>query len=138
MMSKGLKVSDDAGFKGFMDVHDLNFNLRKSWSTCHGRRLAASSIAKAATSVYERSAAPVFFRVMAFSQLTWRESLRDIEVCLTANQAKLFHMGIKGVPTYSTLSDARNIDLDATVYALVATTIDLCLCLCLFDWAPST
>ena len=99
---------------------------------------------------------------MAFAQLTWRESLRDIEVCLTANQAKLFHMGMKGVPARSTLSDALNlrdwriyhalamrliqrarslyakdslnIDLDATVYALDATTIDLCLSL--FDWAP--
>ena len=102
------------------------------------------------------------FRVMVFAQLTWRESLRDIEVCLTANQAKLFHMGMKGVPARSTLSDALNlrdwriyhalamrliqrarslyakdslnIDLDATVYALDATTIDLCLSL--FDWAP--
>ncbi|TAG03920.1 MAG: IS4 family transposase [Betaproteobacteria bacterium] len=102
------------------------------------------------------------FRVMAFAQLTWRESLRDIEVCLTANQAKLFHMGLKAVPARSTLSDALNlrdwriyhalamrliqharglyakdslnIELDATVYALDATTIDLCLSL--FDWAP--
>lgn len=103
------------------------------------------------------------FRVMAFAQLTWRESLRDIEVCLTANQAKLFHMGLKDVPARSTLSDALNlrdwriyhalamrliararelyakeplgIDLDAMVYALDATPIDLCLSL--FDWAPS-
>jgi hypothetical protein len=102
------------------------------------------------------------FRVMAFAQLTWRESLRDIEVCLLANHAKLFHMGLKNVPARSTLSDALNardwriyhdlamrlitrarslyakdaleIDLDATVYALDATTIDLCLSL--FDWAP--
>jgi hypothetical protein len=102
------------------------------------------------------------FRVMAFAQLTWRESLRDIEVCLTANHTKLFHMGMRGVPARSTLSDALNlrdwriyhslamrliqrarslyakdalnIDLDATVYALDATTIDLCLGL--FDWAP--
>ena len=48
------------------------------------------------------------FRVMAFSQLTWRESLRDIEVCLAANRAKLFHMGLRGVPPRSTLSDALN------------------------------
>ncbi len=48
------------------------------------------------------------FRVMAFSQLTWRESLRDIEVCLTSNQSKLFHMGLSGVPARSTLSDALN------------------------------
>jgi transposase len=102
------------------------------------------------------------FRVLAFAQLTWRESLRDIEACLTANQAKLFHMGLKDAPARSTLSDALNlrdwriyhalamrliararklyakeplgIDLDATVYALDATTIDLCLSL--FDWAP--
>lgn len=102
------------------------------------------------------------FRVMAFAQLTWRESLRDIEVCLTSNQTKLFHMGIKNVPARSTLADALNlrdwriyhalamrlianarelyvkepmsVDLDATVYALDSTTIDLCLSL--FDWAP--
>lgn len=102
------------------------------------------------------------FRVMAFSQLTWRESLRDIEICLMAHQNKLFHMGIKNVPSRSTLSDALNgrnwqmyhelamkliararrlyakesinLDLDATVYALDSTTVDLCLSL--FDWAP--
>ena len=102
------------------------------------------------------------FRVMAFAQLTWRESLRDIEVCLAANQAKLFHMGLSAAPARSTLADALNardwliyhalamrlmvrarelyakepmgIELDATVYALDATTIDLCLNL--FEWAP--
>ena len=102
------------------------------------------------------------FRIMAFSQLTWRESLRDIEVCLEANQGKLFHMGIHAPPARSTLSDALNLrdwriyhalaqrliayarviyaedpsvlDLDASVYALDSTTIDLCLSL--FDWAP--
>jgi Transposase DDE domain/Domain of unknown function (DUF4372) len=102
------------------------------------------------------------FRVMTFSQLTWRESLRDIEACLAANQAKLFHMGLKTSPARSTLADALNLrdwriyhalaqrliarakvlysqdptvlDLDASVYALDSTTIDLCLSL--FDWAP--
>ena len=102
------------------------------------------------------------FRVMAFAQLTWRESLRDIEACLSANQAKLFHMGLKAPPARSTLADALNLrdwhiyqalaqrlivraralyasepsvlDLHASVYALDATTIDLCLSL--FDWAP--
>ncbi len=102
------------------------------------------------------------FRVMAFAQLTWRESLRDIEACLAANQAKLFHMGLKAPPARSTLSDALNardwriyhalaqrlivraralyaqepalLELDASVYALDSTTIDLCLSL--FDWAP--
>ncbi|SCC93897.1 transposase [Thiomonas sp. X19] len=102
------------------------------------------------------------FRVLAFAQLTWRESLRDIEACLAANQTKLFHMGIKAVPARSTLADAltqrdwriyhalaqrliararalyaqepSDLGLDATVYALDSTTIDLCLSL--FDWAP--
>lgn len=102
------------------------------------------------------------FRVMAFAQLTWRESLRDIESCLAANRAKLFHMGLKSPPARSTLADALNLrdwhiyhalaqrlivraralylqdpsvlDLDASVYALDSTTIDLCLSL--FDWAP--
>jgi hypothetical protein len=102
------------------------------------------------------------FRIMAFSQLTWRESLRDIEVCLQANQAKLFHMGIATPPARSTLADALNLrdwriyhalalrlisharalyaqdasvlDLDTSVYALDSTTIDLCLSL--FEWAP--
>lgn len=102
------------------------------------------------------------FRLMAFSQLTWRESLRDIEACLTTHHKKLFHMGIKNIPARSTLADAlnnrdwriyhelamrligrarklyeredHNIDLDATIYALDSTTIDLCLSL--FDWAP--
>ena len=102
------------------------------------------------------------FRVMAFAQLTWRESLRDIEVCLASNQGKLFHMGMKAPPARSTLADALELgdwriyhalaqrlivrarvlyaqepsvlDLDASVYALDSTTIDLCLSL--FDWAP--
>lgn len=102
------------------------------------------------------------FRTMAFAQLTWRESLRDIEACLAANQTKLFHMGMKAAPARSTLADALErrdwriyhalaqrliarakalyaqdasvLDLDASVYALDSTTIDLCLSL--FDWAP--
>jgi Transposase DDE domain/Domain of unknown function (DUF4372) len=102
------------------------------------------------------------FRVMAFAQLTWRESLRDIEACLAANRSKLFHMGIRSPPARSTLADALNgrdwriyqalaqgliararalyahdpsvLELDASVYALDSTTIDLCLSL--FDWAP--
>jgi hypothetical protein len=102
------------------------------------------------------------FRIMAFSQLTWRESLRDIEVCLEANHCKLFHMGVAAPPARSTLADALNLrdwriyhalalrpiararvlyaqdpsvlGLDASVYALDSTAIDLCLSL--FDWAP--
>ena len=102
------------------------------------------------------------FRILAFSQLTWRESLRDIEACLAANSPKLFHMGLRSAPARSTLADALNSrdwriyqalalhliararrlyaeervleDLDAAVYALDSTTIDLCLSL--FSWAP--
>ena len=93
------------------------------------------------------------FRVMAFAQLTWRESLRDIEVCLASNQGKLFHMGLKSAPARSTLADALNlrdwriyhalamrliararelyvkepmsVDLDATVYALELFDVEL-------------
>ncbi len=99
---------------------------------------------------------------MAFAQLTYRESLRDIEACLRAQQAKLYHMGIRGRVSRATLADANEkrdwrihadfaegliatarrlyvdddfgVDLRETVYALDATTIDLCLTL--FPWAP--
>ena len=99
---------------------------------------------------------------MAFAQLTYRESLRDIEACLRAQRAKLYHMGIRGHVSRATLADANEkrdwrihadfaqaligiarrlyvddpfgVDLDNTVYALDATTIDLCLTL--FPWAP--
>ena len=102
------------------------------------------------------------FRAMAFAQLTYRESLRDIEICLQANQKKLYGMGFCSPVRRSTLADANEgrdwhiwadlaallirrarklycndsfgIDLDNTVYALDATTIDLCLSL--FPWAP--
>jgi len=102
------------------------------------------------------------FRIMAFAQLTWRESLRDIEVTLDANSKKLYAMGFRNPIRKSTLADANEtrdwrvwadlaallikrarklyasedlgLELDNTVYALDATTIDLCLSL--FDWAP--
>jgi len=102
------------------------------------------------------------FRAMAFAQLTYRESLRDIETCLLANQAKLYGMGFRAPVRRSTLADANEgrdwriwedlatllirrarklycndsfgVELDNTVYALDATTIDLCLSL--FPWAP--
>jgi hypothetical protein len=92
---------------------------------------------------------------MAFAQLTYRESLRDIEACLRAHQSKLYHMGIRSKVVRSTLSDANEqrdwriyadfaqaliriarplyaeedlgLELDNTVYALDASTIDLCL-----------
>ena len=103
------------------------------------------------------------FRAMAFAQLTWRESLRDIEASLSANAGKLYAMGFRSAVKRSTLADANEsrdwriwsdlaallirrarklyagdavlgVDLDNTVYALDSSTIDLCLSL--FDWAP--
>ena len=102
------------------------------------------------------------FRVMAFAQLTYRESLRDIEVCLSAQSAKLYHMGFRQEIKRSTLADANEardwrvhaafaqhliaharklyhddslgFELENTAYALDSTTIDLCLSV--FPWAP--
>jgi hypothetical protein len=59
------------------------------------------------------------FRVLAFSQLTWRESRRDIEACLAANQTKLFHMGLAQPPARSTLADALNMR-DWRIYETLA------------------
>jgi len=103
------------------------------------------------------------FLCMAFAQLTYRESLRDTEACLRSVQNKLYHIGIRGNVSKSTLADANEkrdwriyadfaqvlidmarklyvyvneefeIDLENTVYALDSTTIDLCLSL--FPWA---
>ncbi len=101
------------------------------------------------------------FLCMAFAQLTYRESLRDIEVCLRAQHNKLYHMGIRGGIARNTLANANKtrdwriyadlaqslittardlyinedfgLDLDNTVYALDASTIDLCLSV--FPWA---
>jgi hypothetical protein len=101
------------------------------------------------------------YRSMAFAQLTYRESLRDIEACLNAQSNKLYHMGIRTNVSRSTLADANEkrdwriyadfaqslihtarrlyvdedlgLELDATVYALDSTTIDLCLSV--FPWA---
>ena len=102
------------------------------------------------------------FRAMAFAQLTWRESLRDIEASLSASVAKSYAMGFRSPVKRSTLADANEsrdwriwsdlaallirrarklyaseslgVDLENTVYALDSSTIDLCLSL--FDWAP--
>jgi hypothetical protein len=101
------------------------------------------------------------FLCMAFAQLTYRESLRDVEACLRAMQPRLYHMGIRGRISKSTLSDANEkrdwhiyadfaqvlihearslyandafmLELEETIYALDSTTIDLCLSL--FPWA---
>jgi len=98
---------------------------------------------------------------MAFAQLTYRDSLRDIEACLRSMQGKLYHMGFRGKVSRSTLADANEsrdwriyadfaqvligvarplyahdpmgVDLDHSLYALDSTTIDLCLSL--FPWA---
>ena len=99
---------------------------------------------------------------MAFAQLTYRESLRDIEACLGAQAGKLYHMGIRSGVARNTLANANavrdwrvyadlaqsligiarrlyaeepfGVDLKETVYALDASTIDLCLSV--FSWAP--
>jgi transposase len=101
------------------------------------------------------------YLAMAFAQLTYRESLRDIEVCLGAMHGKLYHMGFRGRVTRSTLADANEthdwrifadfaqvliaiarplyaddsmgVDIVQTLYALDSTTIDLCLAV--FPWA---
>ena len=104
------------------------------------------------------------FRVMAYAQLTWRESLRDIEVTLGANSSKLYAMGLSQSVRRTTLAEANerrdwriwadlasllirrahklyrddslglDVEINARVYALDSSTIDLCLAL--FDWAP--
>ena len=99
---------------------------------------------------------------LAFAQLTWRESLRDIEACLRAQSSKLYHLGFRGAIARNTLANANAVrdwriyadfaqhligiarrlyaddplalELDDTVYALDSTTIDLCLSV--FPWAP--
>src|SRR6516225_11475898 len=101
------------------------------------------------------------FLAMAFAQLTYRESLRDIETCLRSIGGKLYHMGFRSTVARSTLADANEsrdwriyadfaqtliaiarplyardamgVDLDESLYALDSTTIDLCLAL--FPWA---
>ena len=101
------------------------------------------------------------FLCMAFAQLTYRQSLRDIEACLRSMAGKLYHMGFRGKVARSTLADANEsrdwriyadfaqvliriarplyahdpigVDLDQSLYALDSTTIDLCLSL--FPWA---
>jgi len=102
------------------------------------------------------------FLSMAFAQITFRESLRDIEACLEAHATKAYHLGLRGNFTRSNLADANErcdwrlycefaqaliriarrlyatepfgVDLGSTVYALDSTTIDLCLTM--FPWAP--
>src|SRR6516225_5633113 len=97
-----------------------------------------------------------------FAQLTWRESLRDIEACLRAQSSKLYHLGFRSTIACNTLANANAVrdwriyaefaqhligiargiyaddpmalELDETVYALDSTTIDLCLSV--FPWAP--
>lgn len=101
------------------------------------------------------------YLAMSFAQLTYRESLRDIEACLAAMRGKLYHMGFRGKAARSTLADANDahdwriyadfaqvliaiarplyvadpmgVELKQSLYALDSTTIDLCLSL--FPWA---
>jgi hypothetical protein len=129
----------------FLPLHDFR--------QCVGRHLDPSTLRK--FSCLDQ------FLAMAFAQLTYRESLRDIEVCLRSQRKKLYHMGLRGGIARSTLAEANEsrpwqiwedfaqvlialarplyagqdlgLDLDQTVYALDATTIDVCLAL--FPWA---
>ena len=101
------------------------------------------------------------FLCMAFAQITFRESLRDIESCLRAQRSKLYHMGIRGIVSRNTLANANKVrnwniysdfaqvliqkarrlyideefdfELENTAYALDSSTIDLCLSV--FPWA---
>ncbi len=135
-------------FSQIMDFLPLH-EFRKCVRRYHGNR-----------KVQKFSCLDQFF-CMAFAQLTYRESLRDIEACLRAMQPKLYHMGIRGKVSRSTLADANEkrdwriyadfaqtlihlarpmyatedigIDLKQTAYALDSTTIDLCLSM--FPWA---
>ena len=72
--------------------------------------------ATVATPGSERCAVPSKYRAMAFAQLTYRESLRDIEVCLSARASKLYHMGFREPVRRSTLADA-NETRDWRIYA---------------------
>lgn len=88
-----------------MGVHDLNFVAL----ICDARGFQRPGVAhERRQDVVSTLGCADLFRVMAFSQLTWRESLRDIEACLAANRGKLFHMGLKAPPARSTLADALN------------------------------
>ena len=140
-----IKQTVFAQIMDFLPLHEF----RKCVRRYHGNR-----------KVQKFSCLDQFF-CMAFAQLTYRESLRDIEACLRAMQPKLYHMGIRGKVSRSTLADANEgrdwriyadfaqvlihlarpmyatedlgIDLQHTAYALDSTTIDLCLSL--FPWA---
>jgi len=129
----------------FIPKHDFNLCVRRYQGNRRVRKF----------SCYDQ------FLCMAFAQLTYRESLRDIETCLRAMEPKLYHAGIRGRISRSTLADANEnrswriyadfaqmligvarklyadddfgLELDQTVYALDASTIDLCLSL--FPWA---
>ena len=129
----------------FLPKHEFRQCVRRYRGDFHARRLTC----------YDQ------FICLAFAQLTYRESLRDIETCLGAMQKKLYHAGLRGSPARSTLADANEkrdwriyadlaqvliararklysnesfgVDLEETAYAFDSTTIDLCLSL--FPWA---
>jgi hypothetical protein len=148
--------------------------LHKGWQMNAGRTVFAQVTHEASHSVFQAAVAKYNgdrrvrrftcwnqWLVMAFAQLTYRESLRDIEVCLRAMQPRLYHMGIRARISRNTLAvanekrdwriyaefalsliheartlyagDAFDLDLEETVYALDSSTIDLCLAL--FPWA---
>ena len=79
--------------------------LHSCWTFCRGKPSAVSWHATTAITACVHSCLDVF-RALTFAQLTYRESLRDIEVCLSAQAAKLYHMDLMQAPGRSTLSDA--------------------------------
>ena len=131
-----------------------------SWTTCP-RTSSRSVWPVIAVSLSRSFSCWDQFLAMAFAQLTYRESLRDIEACLRSMSGKLYHMGFRGKVARSTLADANEshdwriyadfaqvligiarplyahdpigVELDQSLYALDSTTIDLCLSL--FPWA---
>ena len=130
----------------YLPRHDFNRCVARYRGSCRARRFSCLDQ----------------FLCMAFAQLTFRESLRDTVTCLRAIQTKLYHAGIRGRISRSTLADANekrdwriyadfaavliiiarklyaneplSVDLRQTAYVFDATTIDLCLSL--FPWAP--
>jgi hypothetical protein len=135
-----------AQLMGFIPRHDFNACVRRYRGDYRSRGFSCRDQ----------------FLCMAFAQLTFRESLRDIETCLRSVESKLYHAGFRSRVSRSTLGDANRrrdwriycdvaqvliararalyahesfgVDLDHVAYALDTTTIDLCLSL--FPWAP--
>ena len=137
-----------------------NMFLPRSWISCRCAFFAVAGYS--GEHRVKRFSCLDQYLCLAFAQLTWRESLRDIEACLRAQSSKLYHLGFRSAIARNTLANANAVrdwriyadfaqhligiarqlyaddplalNLDETVYALDSTTIDLCLSV--FPWAP--